>query len=62
MKKLSRLELNVIVNEVINGLREVENKRLNDEFENCSKKDEFSLFDLKDIDKMMYGEYYNEED
>jgi hypothetical protein len=41
MKKLSRLELNVVVNEVLNGLREIENEKINGKFENCSKKDEF---------------------
>jgi len=51
MKKLSRLELNVVVNEIVNGLREVENKRLNDEFENCSKKDEFENL-CKEMDEL----------
>jgi predicted ATPase len=41
MKKLSRLELNVVVNEVLNGLREIENEKINGKFEKCSKKDEF---------------------
>ena len=51
MRKLSKFEVNVIVNEVVNGLREVENKRLIDEFENCSKKDKF--LDLcKEMDEL----------
>jgi hypothetical protein len=51
MKKLSRLELNVVVNEVLNGLREIENEKINGKFENCSKKDEF-LSLCKELDDL----------
>jgi hypothetical protein len=51
MKKLSKMELNVIVNEVLNGLREIENEKINGKFENCSKKDEF-LSLCKELDDL----------
>ena len=51
MKKLSKMELNVIVNEVLNGLREIENEKINGKFENCSKKDEF-LSLCKELDEL----------
>jgi hypothetical protein len=51
MKKLSKIELNVIVNEVLNGLREIENEKINGKFENCSKKDEF-LSLCKELDDL----------
>ena len=51
MKKLSRLELNVVVNEVLNGLREIENEKINGKFEKCSRKDEF-LNLCKELDEL----------
>ena len=51
MKKLSRLELDVIVNEVINNLKGIEEKKINKIFEISDNKDLF-LSKVKEIEEL----------